>query len=86
MDDARGVSRASPLRRLHCTPKAHLTLTLGVGGACAHLVHALYEVFSAEIFPLNLFFCCCTCPDAGCCAYTLKLSDLELPMVRLLPR
>lgn len=83
--DASRVSQSSPLRRFLFAPKAHLILTLGVRGACANLVCALYEVFLAEVFLLNLFCCGCNCVGVDLFAHTLKLSDLQLPMVRLLP-
>lgn len=84
--DANRVSQSSPLSRFLFALKAHLTVTLGVRGACASLVCALYEVFLAEVFLLNVFCCRCTCVGVDCCVHILKLSDLELPMVRLLPQ
>lgn len=72
MGDASRVSEASPLRRLHYAPKTHLTLTLGVGGVPVHIWFVLcMSFFSAEIFPLSLLYCCCTCAGVECFAHTL---------------
>lgn len=54
----------------------------GGGGACANVVCALYE------FSWQKYFSWISSAVAGVdrCAHTWKLSDLQLPMVRLLPQ
>lgn len=85
------LSQVPALRRLHHAPQTHLLHRISfpssaevrvphLWGTCEHLVYALYEVFSAKIFPLNHLLLL----YVRWSGLLHKLFDLELHIVKLL--
>lgn len=85
------LSQVPALRRLHHAPQTHLLHRISFPssaevrvphpwGTCEHLVYALYEVFSAKIFPLNHLLLL----YVRWSGLLHKLFDLELHIVKLL--